>query len=123
MKLGAFSISLPVKNIHESYAFYEKLGFKSVMGECDQKWVIMQNDQTVIGLFEGIIPELVLTFNPGWNQNAKNIDPFEDVRVIQEKLKQKGIILIEEADNKTEGKAYISLRDPDGHLIMLDQHR
>lgn len=123
MELGAFSISLNVKDIKRSKEFYEKLGFKSLGGDIEQNWLILKNGDTVIGLFQGMFENNILTFNPGWNQNAENLDEFTDVREIQRELKKKGINLIKEADKATEGPEYITLEDPDGNQILIDQHR
>lgn len=123
MELGAFSISLNVKDIQRSKAFYEKLGFSSLGGEIDQNYLIMKNGDTVIGLFQGMFENNILTFNPGWDQNAENLDEFTDVREIQKELKKQGIKLIKEADESTEGPEYITLEDPDGNQILIDQHR
>ena len=123
MELGAFSISLNVKDIQRSKAFYEKLGFSSLGGEIDQNYLIMKNGDTVIGLFQGMFENNILTFNPGWDQNAENLDEFTDVREIQNELKNQGIKLIKEADESTEGPEYITLEDPDGNQILIDQHR
>ncbi|WP_102029134.1 VOC family protein [Salirhabdus sp. Marseille-P4669] len=123
MKLGAFSVSLSVKDIHQSKAFYEKLGFKTLSGDINQNWLIMKNEQTVIGLFQGMFEKNILTFNPGWNSNAENLEEFTDVREIQKELKEKGVTLIQEADESTEGPAHITLEDPDGNQILMDQHR
>lgn len=123
MKLGAFSVSLTVKDIHRSKAFYEDLGFKSLGGDINQNWLIMKNDDTVIGLFQGMFEKNMLTFNPGWNQNAENLEDFTDVRELQKVLKEKGVTIIQEADESTEGPAFIILEDPDGNPILIDQHR
>lgn len=123
MKLGAFSISLAVKDIKRSKAFYEKLGFTDLGGNLDQNWVIMKNGDAVIGLFQGMFEDNILTFNPGWNQNAENVDEFQDVREIQKELKRQGISLIQEVDESTEGPGYITLEDPDGNQILIDQYR
>ena len=123
MKLGAFSVSLAVKDLEVSKTFYEKLGFESHGGNMKDKYLIMQNGQTVIGLFEGMFEENILTFNPGWDVNAENIDPFDDVRTIEEHLKKQGISLISETEKNTEGPASITLLDPDGNAILIDQHR
>lgn len=123
MKLGAFSVSLNVKDIHRSKAFYEKLGFETLGGDINQNWLIMKNEHTVIGLFQGMFEKNALTFNPGWNSNAENLDDFTDVRELQKKLKEEGIELIQEANDSTEGPAYIALEDPDGNPILIDQHR
>lgn len=123
MQLGAFSVSLAVKDIAASKAFYEKLGFTSMGGEQDQGWLIMKNGDTVIGLFQGMFEKNILTFNPGWDQNAQNLAEFTDVRVIQKHLLAQQVTLQKLADEQTSGPAYIVLEDPDGNQIMLDQHR
>lgn len=123
MKLGAFSVSLNVKDIHASKAFYEKLGFETLGGDITQNWLILKNESCVIGLFQGMFEKNILTFNPGWDQNAENLDSFTDVRDIQKHLKEQGIELHTEADESTQGPAHIIFEDPDGNVIMLDQHR
>jgi lactoylglutathione lyase len=123
MKLGAFSISLSVKDIHASKAFYENLGFSDLGGDISQNWLIMKNENCIIGLFQGMFEKNILTFNPGWDENAKNLDSFTDVREIQRHLKERGITLQTEADESTEGPAHITLEDPDGNSILIDQHR
>lgn len=123
MKLGAFSISLSVKDIHESKAFYEKLGFTFKGGNIDQNWIVLKNENAVIGLFQGMFEGNILTFNPGWDGNAQNLEDFDDVRAIQEHLKNNGIALTAEADPTTTGPAHITLSDPDGNAILIDQHR
>ncbi|HYO17306.1 MAG TPA: VOC family protein [Dermatophilaceae bacterium] len=123
MELGAFSASLSVKDIHASRAFYEKLGFTSMGGNMEENWVILTNGSTVIGLFQGMFEDNILTFNPGWDQAAHEVDPFTDVRQIQAHLKAAGIALTAEADEATTGPAHIVLTDPDGNTIMVDQHR
>jgi catechol 2,3-dioxygenase-like lactoylglutathione lyase family enzyme len=123
MELGAFSVSLAVKDIQASIAFYQKLGFKQFGGDIAQNWVILKNGEHVIGLFQGMFEKNILTFNPGWDQNAQNLDTFTDVRDIQKQLKEQGIELGEEADETTAGPEYISLEDPDGNPILIDQHR
>ena len=123
MKLGAFSISLAVKDIHASKAFYEKLGFTFKGGNIDQDWIVLKNENAVIGLFQGMFEGNIITFNPGWDGNAQNIEPFDDVRVIQEQLQKAGIALTTQADTQTTGPAYITLTDPDGNNILIDQHR
>lgn len=123
MKLGAFSISLAVKNIQDSKDFYEKLGFTSFGGNINQKWIILKNGNAIIGLFEGMFPNNIITFNPGWDENAQNLEEFDDVRIIQQHLKNCGISLSTEADLTTEGPAHITLTDPDGNSILIDQHR
>jgi catechol 2,3-dioxygenase-like lactoylglutathione lyase family enzyme len=123
MKLGAFSISLAVKDIHKSKEFYENLGFTYKGGNIDQNWVVLKNENAVIGLFQGMFEGNIITFNPGWDGNAQNIDEFDDVRVIQNHLKSLGISLTREADTTTTGPEYITLSDPDGNNILIDQHR
>ena len=122
MKLGAFSVSLSVKDIAASRAFYEKLGFKPVMGEEKQRWLIMRNGETTIGLFQGAFPRNTLTFNPGWNSQNQPLPEFQDVRELQRQLKAQGMKLDSEADEKTKGAASLMLTDPDGNPILLDQH-
>ncbi|WP_277587160.1 VOC family protein [Psychrobacillus antarcticus] len=123
MKLGAFSVSLNVKDINASKAFYESLGFQNFGGDITQNWLIMKNEDTIIGLFQGMFEKNILTFNPGWSGNAENLESFTDVRELQKQLKQKGIKLLTETDETTEGPASIILEDPDGNQILLDQHR
>ena len=123
MQLGAFSISLAVKDIKASKAFYEKLGFSTLGGDLDQNWIILKNGPHVIGLFQGMFDKNMLTFNPGWNQDAKNVDPFTDVRELQKKLKDAGLAFVSEADEKTTGPASFILTDPDGNPVLIDQHR
>ena len=123
MKLGAFSISLTVKDIHKSKEFYEKLGFTYKGGNIDQNWIVLKNENAVIGLFQGMFEKNIITFNPGWDGNAQNIDEFDDVRKIQATLKESGISLTREADETTTGPEYITLTDPDGNNILIDQHR
>ncbi|KON88172.1 glyoxalase [Sporosarcina globispora] len=123
MKLGAFSVSLSVKDIKKSKAFYEKLGFEALGGDIAQNWLIMKNESCVIGLFQGMFEKNILTFNPGWNQNAENVDPFSDIRDLQKQLKEQGIHIINEADMSGSGPASFTLEDPDGNAILFDQHR
>jgi catechol 2,3-dioxygenase-like lactoylglutathione lyase family enzyme len=123
MKLGAFSISLSVKDLKTSKEFYEKLGFNAFAGSVEQNYLIMKNDNALIGLFQGMFQGNILTFNPGWNENAKNIEKFEDIRDIQKRFKNSGLTLTSEADEKTKGPASLMLSDPDGNVILLDQHR
>ena len=123
MELGAFSISLKVKDIKKSVEFYEKLGFTYKGGNIDQNWIVLKNGSTVIGLFQGFIEENTLTFNPGWDQSASEVNPFTDVREIQKKLKEKGVKVDREANETTKGPEYIVLTDPDGNSILIDQHR
>ena len=122
MNLGAFSVSLAVKDIQASQAFYEKLGFRSVMGDPAQNWLILRNGDTTIGLFQGMFEANVLTFNPGWDKEAKPLKDFEDIRKIQERLKASGLSLTSEADESTSGPASLMLSDPDGNVILVDQH-
>ena len=123
MHLGAFSISLAVKDLATSQAFYEALGFSEFGGNADQGWLILKSGDTIIGLFQGMFEKNMLTFNPGWDQNAQNTDPFDDVRAIQERLKEAGLTLDVEADPDAEGPAQIMLTDPDGNPVLIDQHR
>lgn len=123
MKLGAFSVSLSVKDLKESKAFYEKLGFTAFGGSMEQNYLIMKNGNALIGLFQGMFEGNILTFNPGWDENAQNIDEYDDIRKIQKQLKDSDLELIREADENSEGPASIVLTDPDGNMIMLDQHR
>lgn len=123
MKLGAFSVSLSVKDIHKSKSFYEKLGFEVMMGDITQNWLIMKNEGCVIGLFQGMFEKNLLTFNPGWNENAENLQSFTDIRAIQKELKAKGMSLLSEADEASNGPANLTIEDPDGNIILLDQHR
>lgn len=122
MKLGAFSISLSVKDLNTSKQFYENLGFNVFAGSMEQNYLIMKNGNSLIGLFQGMFENNILTFNPGWDENAQKVDEFEDVREIQRELKSKGIKLDSEADETTTGPASIFLTDPDGNVILLDQH-
>ena len=123
MDLGAFSISLAVKDLAASSDFYEKLGFKVVGGDAQQNWLIMKNGDNVLGLFQGMFKENIMTFNPGWDQSGNDLDTFADVREIQRELKDQGIKLESEADDSTTGPASIMLTDPDGNQILIDQHR
>lgn len=123
MDLGAFSISLAVKDLAASRAFYEKLGFEAVGGNADQNWLILGNGTTKIGLFQGMFEKNCLTFNPGWDQHAKNLDEFTDVREIQKRLKKSGVKLTAECDESTKGPAHITMLDPDGNPVLIDQHR
>ncbi len=122
MKLGAFSISLRVKDIKASKEFYEALGFKFFGGNIDQHWLILKNESTVIGLFQGMFEKNMLTFNPGWDENANKLDSFTDIRDIQKQLKENHISLATEADESTTGPASLIIIDPDGNPILLDQH-
>jgi len=122
MQLGNFSVSLAVKDIAISRAFYEKLGFAVWGGVQEQNWLIMKNGSTVIGLFQGMFEDNLLTFNPGWDSDAKPLPAFTDVRELQRHLKSQGIPLISEADEATSGPASFLLQDPDGNRILVDQH-
>ena len=122
MELGAFSVSLAVKDIHASKAFYEKLGFTQFHGDITENWVIMKNGDHVIGLFQGMFERNSLTFNPGWDSNAHPVGTFTDVRELQKQLKAQGVQLISEADESTTGPASFMLADPDGNPIIVDQH-
>ena len=123
MDLGAFSISLSVKYIQASRDFYRKLGFDDFGGNTSQNWLIMKNGSTVIGLFQGMFEGNILTFNPGWDQDAKDLPQFTDIRDIQKGLNKSGLKLDTQADEKSSVPAHLILKDPDGNLIMLDQHR
>jgi catechol 2,3-dioxygenase-like lactoylglutathione lyase family enzyme len=123
MNLGAFSVSLAVKDLAASRAFYETLGFRSFHGDADQGWLILKNGDAVIGLFQGMFEGNLLTFNPGWDRSAQPVDPFTDVRVIQRQLREAGIAFDQEADATTEGPASFFITDPDGNRILVDQHR
>lgn len=122
MQLGNFSISLTVKDIHASKAFYEKFGFETVGGNIDQNWLILKNGECKIGLFQGMFDKNILTFNPGWDSSARKLDSFTDVRELQRELKAKGVTLVEQADETTSGPAYFTCVDPDGNPILVDQH-
>ena len=122
MELGAFSISLAVKDIKASRAFYEKLGFKVFVGDNSQNWLILKNGEHTIGLFQGMFERNTLTFNPGWNSNAQELDNFTDVRELQQQLKAQGVELMSEADESSTGPASFMVMDPDGNPILVDQH-
>lgn len=122
MQLGAFSISLAVKDLQASKTFYEKFGFTAFAGNAAQNWLILKNGDTVIGLFQGMFPKNILTFNPGWDQNARPLAPFADVRELQRQLKAQGVALQPEADETTKGPASFMAVDPDGNPILVDQH-
>lgn len=122
MELGAFSVSLSVKDLQASKAFYQKLGFTEFGGDATQNWLILKNKDTVIGLFQGMFDSNVLTFNPGWNSDAETVEDFPDVRAIQQHLKDQGISLKDETDPDGDGPGFISLVDPDGNGILIDQH-
>lgn len=122
MKLGAFSMSLNVKDIKASKEFYENLGFTAFGGGMDQNYLIMKNGNALIGLFQGMFQGNIITFNPGWDENAKKVEGFIDIREIQKHLKSKNIKLTSEADENTKGPASLMLMDPDGNMILIDQH-
>jgi catechol-2,3-dioxygenase len=122
MELGAFSISLSVKDITVSKAFYENLGFTVFAGDLEKNYLIMKNGKALVGLFQGMFENNILTFNPGWDENAKTLDAFTDVRQIQQHLKSKNIALQSEADETTSGPASLVVTDPDGNTILIDQH-
>lgn len=122
MQLGAFSISLSVKDIHASKAFYETLGFAVFAGSLDRNYLIMKNGNALIGLFQGMFPNNILTFNPGWDENANKLENFDDVRAIQRHLKNNNIKLESEADENTSGPASFVVMDPDGNAVLIDQH-
>lgn len=123
MGIGAFSLSLTVQDIHASKVFYEKLGFSTFGGDIDQNWLIMKNEDCIIGLFQGMFEKNMLTFNPGWNSDAEEVNPFKDVRQLQEELREKGIAFVSEADPESKGPASFIMEDPDGNPILVDQHR
>lgn len=122
MKLGAFSVSLSVKDLAASKSFYEKLGFSVFGGDANQNWLIMKNGDHVIGLFQGMFERNILTFNPGWDQDANTLESFTDVRDLQRELKTKGIKIQTEADESASGPASFVIVDPDGNPILIDQH-
>lgn len=122
MNLGAFSISLAVKDLEASKSFYEKFGFEVFHGEAAQNWLIMKNGEVVIGLFQGMFENNILTFNPGWDQEANTLDSFTDVRELQRELKAQGLSFMSEADENTTGPASFMVVDPDGNTVLVDQH-
>ena len=122
MKLGAFSVSLSVKDIKASKQFYENLGFTVFAGSLEKNYLIMKNGNSLIGLFQGLFPNNILTFNPGWDESANLLESFDDVRTIQKQLKSKGIKLENEADETTSGPASFMVIDPDGNAVLFDQH-
>jgi lactoylglutathione lyase len=122
MELGAFSVSLAVKKIEVSQEFYEKLGFTVFGGDISEKWLIMKNGSRVLGLFEGMFERNILTFNPGWDSNANQLETYTDVREIQRRLKSQGLEPVDEADESGEGPGSFMLLDPDGNPILFDQH-
>jgi len=122
MELGAFSVSLAVKDLEASKKFYEKFGFKPFVGEPSKNWLILKNGDHVIGLFQGMFEKNILTFNPGWDSNAKKLAAFTDVRELQRRLKAQGVQMLKEADESTTGPASFMAVDPDGNTILFDQH-
>jgi lactoylglutathione lyase len=122
MQLGAFSISLAVKDLAASRAFYEKFGFTAFGGDPSQNWLILKNGDHIIGLFQGMFDKNTLTFNPGWDQNASLVEGFTDIRELQRRLREQGVELAPEADESTTGPAYFMAIDPDGNPVLVDQH-
>lgn len=122
MQLGNFSVSLAVKDLAASRAFYEKFGFRAVGGDASQNWLVMKNGDVKIGLFQGMFEKNMLTFNPAWDSSAQRLDSFTDVRELQRQLKAEGLQLSPEADETTTGPAYFMAIDPDGNPILVDQH-
>src|SRR5215208_2673044 len=122
MKLGAFSVSLSVKDIEASKSFYEKLGFRAFGGDAAENWLIMKNGDHIIGLFQGMFENNILTFNPGWDQDANRLEAFTDVRDLQRELKAQGVTFQTEADESTSGPASFMIAGPDGNVILVDQH-
>lgn len=122
MKLGAFSISLAVKDLVVSKQFYETLGFTVFAGELERNYLIMKNGNALIGLFQGMFEQNILTFNPGWDENASKLSSFDDVREIQKHLKKEGVSLMSEADESGSGPASFMITDPDGNPVLIDQH-
>lgn len=123
MHLGAFSVSLAVKDISASRDFYAKLGFEEVGGSVDDNWLILRNGDHVIGLFQGMFDKNMLTFNPGWDQQCNNLETWDDVRKLQKQLRDQGVELEAEADESGAGPASVMVVDPDGNPILIDQHR
>lgn len=122
MELGAFSVSLAVKDLQASKSFYEKLGFAALGGDAAQGWLILKNGSTVIGLFQGMFERNILTFNPGWDQGAKELPSFTDVRELQRQLRARGVTFQQEADESGSGPAHFIVVDPDGNPVLVDQH-
>jgi predicted enzyme related to lactoylglutathione lyase len=122
MELGNFSVSLAVKDIKASMAFYQKLDFKQVAGKLEQNWVVLQNGNARIGLFQGMFDKNIMTFNPGWTKDKETLTDFQDVRELQRTLKARGLTLATEANETTEGPAYFQVTDPDGNTLLFDQH-
>lgn len=122
MELGNFSISLAVKDIKASKAFYEKLDFKEVGGKLEQNWIVLQNGNARIGLFQGMFDKNIMTFNPGWTKNKETLNDFQDVRELQRSFKARGLTMAIEADESSRGPAYFQVTDPDGNTLLFDQH-
>jgi len=122
MDLGAFSVSLAVKDLRASQLFYEKLGFQVFAGDPLQNWLIMKNGDHAIGLFQGMFDQNILTFNPGWSQDATKLEKFTDIRNLQQQLKKRGVKLLSEIDATSTGPASFMVVDPDGNTILIDQH-
>jgi len=122
MRLGNFSVSLAVKDIAASREFYENLGFRVILGDQKKNWLILQNESSTIGLFQGMFSKNTLTFNPGWDRSGATLPDFDDVRDIQRKLKERGLTVAPEADDSTTGPASVMVLDPDGNPILIDQH-
>ncbi len=122
MELGAFLLSLTVKNLEKSRDFYQKLGFEVVGGELSQQWLILRNGDHTIGLFQGMFSKNMLTFNPGWDKSASALDEFTDIRELQRQLKDAGVELLTEAEDNGSGPASLMMMDPDGNPILIDQH-
>jgi len=123
MKLGAFSVSLSVKNLTVSKAFYENLGFEVLGGGLEKNYLIMKNENSLIGLFQGMFEGNILIFNPGWDENGENTESFDDIREIEKQLKESKIISKNTLDSSSKGPASLTITDPDGNLILIDQHR
>ncbi len=122
MKLGAFSVSLTVKDIEASKVFYEKLGFSQVGGDQTQNWLIMRNGDHTIGLFQGLFDNNLMTFNPGWDKECNALEDFDDIRKIYAHCKEQGIDIAEDAVNGDSGPSHFAIYDPDGNTILIDQH-
>lgn len=122
MQLGAFSISLAVKDLAASQGFYEKLGFEVFGGDASQNWLILKNGDHTIGLFQGMFEKNILTFNPGWDSNAQKLSTFTDIRELQKQLKAHGVEFVAEADEASSGPTSFVLMDPDGNPVLIDQH-
>lgn len=122
MELGNFSVSLAVRDLKAAKAFYEKLDFTEVGGTLEENWIVLQNGNARIGLFQGMLDKNIMTFNPGWGPDRKVLTDFQDVRELQRTLKARGLTMSPEADEQTEGPAYFMVTDPDGNTLLFDQH-